>query len=76
MRFCNFLSFVVYNFGNTLCYGQVHSPGLIKKKLKSYSGEHTPIFTELCKPHATKFLIVTATSQECMLSDYEFIYLT
>jgi len=47
-----------------------------KKKPKCYSGEHTPSFTELCKPHAIDSLIVMATPQECTLSDYEFIYLT
>jgi len=62
-------------FGNTLCYGQVHSPRMVKKKPKSYSGEHTPSFAELCKLHAIEPLIVMATSQECTLSDYEFINL-
>ena len=49
---------------------------MAKKKPKSYSSEHTPSFTELCKPHAIESLIVTAMSQVCTISDYEFIYLT
>ena len=46
---------------------------MVKKKPKSYSGEHTPRFTELCKLHAIEPLIVTATSQECTLSDYDLL---
>jgi len=75
MRSCNFLSFVAYNSGILLLRSSP-VPQVGEKKPKSYSGEHTPSFTELCKPRATDSLIVPATPQECTLSDYEFIYLT
>ena len=72
MRSCNFLSFVVYN-SEYFTLRSSPLPGLAKTKPKSHSGEHTLSFTELCKPHAIDSLIVTATPQECALSDYEFI---
>jgi len=58
----------VYNSETLYFMVKSTSPGW-RKKSRSYSGEHTPSFTELCKPHAIESLIVTATPQECMLSD-------
>ena len=49
---------------------------MLKKELKSYSSKYRSSFAELCKPRAIDGLIVTATPQECTLSDYEFIYTT
>jgi len=64
----------VYNSG--IHYVTVKStPQNGEEKAEVLSGEHTPSFTELCKLHAIEPLIVTATSQECTLCDYEFINL-